>query len=78
MVPVLVDFIFSPHFKSGAAKVNPVRSPTCMGGYNPLAWLLLITQNSDSFFNWRIIALQCWLISSVQHSAISVRMPPPS
>ena len=50
MVPELVGFIFSPHFKSGAAKVNPVRSPTCMGGYNPLAWLLLITQNSDSFF----------------------------
>ena len=61
MLPVPVDCIFSPHFKSGAAKVNPVKSTTCTGGFNPPAWLLLITESSDSFFifNWRIIALQC-------------------
>ena len=59
MVPVPGDCIFSPHFKSGVAKVNPVKSTTCTGGFNPPAWLLLITQSSDSFFifNWRIIAL---------------------
>lgn len=49
MVPV--DCFFFPHFKSSTAEVNSVKSPTCMGGFNPLAFAWherLLTQNSDS------------------------------